>query len=153
MRPGAGTDVTVNSGRAIVAIFWAEPVGDRTRVRGQIEIGRPGLELEQRREVAIAKAGVDQLDDDLVNQGRDRHRNLQLAGRVQPQLEILAQQMAGEGRGEIQVDEGGRLVLAEGRSHYAAVDEVQVVGARDAAALGEHRGLRQDLGYDPEHQA
>src|SRR5438067_6323927 len=72
MRPGAGTDVTVNSGRAIVAIFGAEPVGDRTRVRGQIEIGRPGLELEQRREVAIAQAGVDQLDDDRRRPGRDR---------------------------------------------------------------------------------
>src|SRR5438874_13831635 len=73
MRPGAGTDVTVNSGRAMV-VFGAEPVGHRTRVRGQIEIGRPGLELEQRREVAIAQAGVDQLDDDLVNQGGDRPR-------------------------------------------------------------------------------
>src|SRR4029077_12497552 len=51
IRPGAGTDVTVNSGLAIVASCRLEPVGDRTGVRNELEIGRFCLELEEGCEV------------------------------------------------------------------------------------------------------
>src|SRR5256712_195269 len=145
IRPGAGTEVTVNSGRPTIAILGLEPVGDRTGVRNELEIRRPGFELEQGGEIAIAEAVLDQLDDDRLDESRDGCGDLELAGRVQAQLEILAQQVAGKGRGEIQVDERRRLVLGEGRPHDAPVDEVQVIGPRDAAALGEHGGLGQDL--------
>src|SRR5207302_9169120 len=94
MRPGAGTEEIVNSDRATVAIFGREPIGNWTGVRHQLEIRRAGLEREQRREVAVPQAGVDQLDDDLVHHGGDGHADLHLPGGGQPQPDIPAEQLA-----------------------------------------------------------
>src|SRR2546422_1610670 len=88
IRPGAGTEVTVNSGRPTIAILGLEPIGDRTRVRNELEIRRPGFELEQGGEIAIAEAVLDQLDDDRLDEGRDGCGDLELAGRVHARLEI-----------------------------------------------------------------
>src|SRR5207248_10409777 len=107
----------------------------------QLEIRCACLELEERGEIDVSQAVPDQADDDLVGERRDRHGHVELSGGVQPEFEVLAQQVASKGRREIEVDERWRLVAAEGGAHHTAVDELQVIGARDAAALRQDRGL------------
>src|ERR1022692_4495951 len=117
------------------------PVGHEARIRDEVEIGAASSELEQRREVLLAVSRSDQTHDDLVGERRQRHGNVALPRGVEAQLEILSQQVVGEGRRVIQIHEGRGLVASERRPEHAVVDERQVIRAGDAAALGEHGGL------------
>jgi uncharacterized membrane protein YccC len=129
-----------------------EPVGDETVVRLEREVGAPGHDLQERGEVLVAEALSDEANHDLVGQGGHRQRHVQLAGGLEAELEVLAQEVAGERRRVVEVDVRRRLVAAECRAHHAVVDEGQVVGAGDTAALGEDGGLGKDLGNHTEDQ-
>src|SRR5207244_13214608 len=121
MRPGAGTDVTVNSALAVATkrLDGFEPVGNRSPVRLQREVGAAGLQLQQGGKVLVTQSPPDEADDDLVDDGRNRKGHIELAGGFQPKFEVLAYQVAGQGGREIEVDEGRRLVATAGGPHHA----------------------------------
>ena len=75
-----------------------------------------------------------------------------LARRLEAEMEVLEQQLGRERGREVEVDVGRRLVAGERRAHDAVVEELQEVGARDAALLGQHRDLGHALGHHAEHQ-
>src|SRR5256886_16166288 len=92
MRPGAGTDVTVNSAlaEATKRLDGFEPVGNRSPVRLQREVGAAGLQLQQGGKVPATQASPDEPDDDLVDDGSNRQGHIELAGGFQPEFEVLA---------------------------------------------------------------
>src|ERR1700674_1130779 len=147
MRPGAGSEATGNSGLGMLAgqRLVAQPVGYRSGIGLELEIGSSGFQLEEAGEILVAEPLSNQVDHDLVHQGGDRHGHVRLTPDVEAELEVLSQQMTGEGWREIEVDKRRCLVAAEGGPHHAVVEEIQVVGPRDAAALGQHGGLGHDL--------
>src|SRR6202023_2096468 len=103
-----------------------QPVRHLTPFRLELQVRFTRLELEERGEVDVPQAVADQLDDDLVGECRHWERHVERPSGVQPQLEVLSQQVTGEGWREVEVDECRRLVAAEGGAHHAAVDELQV---------------------------
>src|SRR6266852_8851326 len=74
----------------------------RFRVQPQLRSTR--LELEERGKIDVAQAVPDQADDDLVGERRDRQGNVELARGVQSQFKVLSQEVAGEGRREVEAD-------------------------------------------------
>src|SRR5450759_2288859 len=156
IRPGAGREAIGNSAMGMYVLCWrgfapsigcarlrslVKAVGDLPVIGLELEVGAPGFQLEQAREIDVAQVVADQADDDLMHERRHRHRNIELAPGVEPKLEILAQQPAREGRCEIEVDEGRGLVTAEGGAHDLSLEKLEVVGPGDAAAFGQHGGL------------
>src|SRR5438445_12560148 len=100
-------------GLARRTVFRFEAVGDVAMLGLQRQVGPTSLELQQGREIDIAQALPDQADHQLVGERRHREGNVELAGGVETELEVLAEKVARKGRGEVQVDEGRRLVAAE----------------------------------------
>src|SRR2546422_216480 len=92
MRPGAGTDVTVNSVLAVATerLDGFEPVRNRSPVRLQREVGAARLQLQQGGKVFVTQAPSDEADDDLVDHGRNRQGHIELTGGFQPKFEVLA---------------------------------------------------------------
>src|SRR5438874_10053944 len=154
MRPGAGTDVTVKSDlvRATRRLDRFQPVRNCPLVGLQLEVCAARLQLQQCRKVLVTQAVADEADHELMDEGGDRQRDIELAAELEPKLEVLTEQVTGKGRREIEVDECRRLVAAEGRPHHAAVDEFEIIRPPDAATLGDHRCLGEDLGGDTEDQ-
>src|SRR5665213_1772362 len=167
IRPGAGSDATGNSALGMLArsgcVFGLliggtrlravlEPIRHLAILGQQVEVRARGFELEKAREVNVTQLVADQVHHDLMHQRRHWHRDVELARGLQPELEILAQQLAGERRREIEIDECRGLVTRESRTHDAAVEKLEVVSAGHAAAFGEHCGLGHDLCDHPEHE-
>src|SRR5256885_16869495 len=96
MRPGAGADVTVNSALAVATkrLDGFEPVGNRSPVRLQREVGAAGLQLQQGGKVLATQASPDEADDDLVDDGSNRKGPIELAGRLPPNSQTLWDQWA-----------------------------------------------------------
>src|ERR1700694_5409197 len=101
-------------------MFWIE-----------LEVGPPCFHLEKSCEIRIAQLVADHVEDDLVHESRHRHGNVELAARLEPELEILAEQVAGECRREIEVHESRRLVAREDGAHNASIEKLEVVGPCD----------------------
>src|SRR5438045_7919503 len=74
MRPGAGTDVTVNSdlARATRRLDRFQPVRNRSLVRLQLEVRAARLQLQQCGKVLVTEAVANEVDDELVDEGGDR---------------------------------------------------------------------------------
>src|ERR1700680_2765595 len=81
MRPGAGSEAMGNSGFDMFHHLWlvAQPVGNVPWVGFQLETGTACLQLQEAREVLVAQAVADQVDDDLMHQCGDRERDVRLA--------------------------------------------------------------------------
>src|ERR1700716_4012626 len=110
IRPGAGTAVTVKSD--------LEAIRYRPLVGHELEICVACLQLQQSAKIDVPQALPEERDDDLMGERRHRQWNVHLTAKLQPQLQVLAHQLAGHRGREVEVDEGGRLVPAEGRSHH-----------------------------------
>src|SRR5262249_7705517 len=67
-------------------------------LRLDVHAGGSRLDREQREEVGVAVAAADRGLQELEHARGQRHRHLVLAGRRQPEVEVLAQQLGGEGR-------------------------------------------------------
>src|SRR3982074_43472 len=100
-----------------------------------------GFELQQRAEIDICVTVADHALYDLAGERGQGLRNAQIAARLEPEIEILSQQIRCEGRGPIKIDEGRRLILREQRTHHAFVDKVQKSMARHATFFGQNRDL------------
>src|SRR4051812_4664361 len=100
-----------------------QPVGHRRVLGTEVQAGGLRLVLEQRGEVDVVVAVADEALHDLLGGGRDRHRDLELARGVEAEVEVLEQQRGREGRREVEVHVGGRLVAREHRAHDAVVEE------------------------------
>src|SRR5919204_1526876 len=65
IRPGAGTEVTVNSDGIVLGLLAdrLEPIGDFTALRLERQIGPASLALQEGREIDVATTIADQADD------------------------------------------------------------------------------------------
>src|SRR6202158_2070704 len=108
-----------------------ESVGYRPTVGFEREIGSLRLQLQEACEILVAEPVADEVHHDLVHQRGDGHGHARLAPHLESELEVLAQQVTGEGWREIEIDERRGFVAAEGGPHPAGVEEIQVVRARD----------------------
>src|SRR5438128_7604870 len=90
MRPGAGTDVTVKSdlARATRRLDRFQPVRNRPLVGLQLEVRAARLQLQQCGKVLVTQAVADEADDELVDEGGDRQRDIELAAELQPKLVV-----------------------------------------------------------------
>jgi hypothetical protein len=104
-----------------------------------------GLELDQGSEVLVSVAMADQGLDQLVNKGRQRKRHLPLPGGGKAQIEVLAEELGGEGRVEVEVDEGRAFITGKCRTHHAIVKAVEECLPADPALLRENSDLGQRL--------
>src|SRR5205085_1563731 len=84
----------------------AQAVVDLEVLRFELEAGRACLQLQQRCEIDVVPAEREHPLDDLLRNRGERHRNLELASRRKPEMEVLQQELRGEGRLEIEVDVG-----------------------------------------------
>src|SRR5487761_479245 len=85
MRPGAGSEAVGNSALGMIRLLF-EPVGHLAVLRLELQIGAPGFHLKQRGKIRVAQLEADHVGDDLMHERRHRHRYVQLAGGVEPQL-------------------------------------------------------------------
>ena len=150
-RPPAGAwlgAVAVRSARG-----RTEAVVDLDVLGLQCQPGRLRTQLDEGGEVhRVALDALEPLHD-LLGGGRQRHRHVVLAGGLEAEVEVLEQELGGEGGREVQVDVGRRLVARSERGALdAVVEELQEVGPRHASLLGQHRDLRHALGDDAEHE-
>src|SRR5690606_9676272 len=107
----------------------AQSVGDFTILRFDTKACPFREPTQQRREVLVAPAPADAVDDDLVDESGGGQRDVQIPARLETELEVLAQQMPGEGGLVVEVDECRSLVAGEGRSHHRIVEKLEEVVA------------------------
>src|SRR5687768_1267746 len=119
----------------------------------RLELDAGGLRLreDQRGEILLGHALPDHLLQQIARQRGERHRHLELAARVEAQVEVLAQELRREGDVEVEVDQRRCLVAREHRAHHALVEEVEEGVARHAGLLREDGDLAQVLDYHAEH--
>src|SRR5262249_60276294 len=104
--------------------------GERARLEQRCEIL---LQISLR--IRLEHRGPEMRLQLLARCGGYRHRNVELAAELEPEIEILAQQLRRERRRPVEVDERRRLVAGEDRAHHAVVDERQEGVARDAGLV------------------
>src|SRR5437764_12019664 len=80
MRPGAGTDVTVNSALAVATkrLDGFEPVGNRSPVRLQREVGAAGRQLQQGGRVLVTQPPPVESYAAIVTSANSRQQNILL---------------------------------------------------------------------------
>jgi len=83
-------------------------------------------------------------------QRRKRHRHVETTRGVEPEIEILAQQLGRERDAEVEVHECRRLVARERRAQHALVHEVEEGVPRDPCLLRKDRDLGKRLRDDAE---
>ena len=100
-----------------------------------------GLELQKCAEIDMFLAVADHALYDLAGERGQGLGDAEIATSLEPEIEILSQQIGCEGRRPIKIDEGRRLIFCEQRPHHALVDEVQKSMARHATLFGQNRDL------------
>src|SRR5258708_18872617 len=112
-------------GRGAIKSSGRKSVADLLVLGLELQHGGLRLHDEQGGKILVGHAVADHLLDEVARNRGERHRHLELAGRVEPEIHVLAQQMWREGDAEIQIHERRRLVTAEGRAHHALVEEIE----------------------------
>src|ERR1700694_3364647 len=127
MRPGAGSEATGNSGFGMLhrLRLIAQPVVYVPMIRFERETGSPRFQFEKAGEVLVAETVANQVDHYLMHQSRDREGDVRLAPDLQTELEVLAQQVTGEGGSEIEIDQRRGLIAAGGGPHDAGGEKIQ----------------------------
>ena len=87
-----------------------------------------------------------------MDRGRHRQRHLQRPRRLQPQVEVLAQQLGGERGRPVPRNQVGRALAHPVRGQHGAVQELQERGPVGAALLGQAGHLDQRLDHHAQVQ-
>src|SRR5690606_41941572 len=67
--------------------------------------GDPSLLEIEGQEILVPRPGPDRRLDQLMNHRADRHRHFELARMAQSEVEVLPQELGGEGRGPVHLDQ------------------------------------------------
>src|SRR5688500_4766925 len=90
----------------------------------ELDAGGLRLREDQRGEILLGHALPDHLLQQIARERGERHRHVELAARVEAQVEVLAQELRREGDVEVEVDQRRGLVARENQDHHALVQEV-----------------------------
>ena len=108
--------------------------------------------LEQGQEVVVAMTVPDRGLDELPDDRRQRHRDLLASPGRQPEIEVLAQQLGGEGGRPVDREQIGRPPANPVGAQARAVEKVQERRPRHPGLLGQGRHLGQRLDEQAEVQ-
>src|SRR5882757_1440715 len=112
--------------------------GDGLKQRSEV-LGKVGLRIGS--QTGRAEVGLNRLSRGC----RDRKSHAQFATKLQAEVDILAQERGREGRGPVEVHQGGRLVAREYRAQDRVVQETQEGMPGDTRTLGQDSHLGKVL--------